>query len=86
MSYISVIITALVAFIIGLLKGRRTSTDQVDEHIERKIDALDVMFEEDEAEDLAEVLEDAREDAEEIDSMNLEEQADELAALLGADK
>ena len=86
MSYISVIITALVAFIIGLLKGRRSSNDNIDERIERKVDALDVMFEEDEREDLADAIQEAHEDAKEIDSMNLEQQADEVAALLGADK
>ena len=86
MSYISVIITALCAYIFGLLKGRHSSSNETDEHIGRKIDALDLAFEDDEREDLADAAQEASEVADEIDSMSLEQQADEVAALLGGDK
>jgi hypothetical protein len=86
MSYTFAILAVIVSYLFGRSRRANSTAGRINDHIEHKLERLDDVIAEDEAELEAELKQDARAEAERAESMTLNEQADEVLSILGDDQ
>tara|TARA_R110002110_G_scaffold92555_18_gene241536 strand:+ start:14470 stop:14733 length:264 start_codon:yes stop_codon:yes gene_type:complete len=87
MNLFTIALTAIIAFLTGLFRGRRSSAEVIDNHVTKKTNELDQVIKENEAETLLFAQEEAAVVMSDVEGMTLQEQTDEVANILnGEDK